>query len=82
MYLLLRMTNIFKDLIANSLIFDLTKLKKYKFQGIDQLSKKTEDLGEISEILDKMANLAKENNSLSGSSDNFESKSRIIEKIK
>lgn len=82
MYLLLRMTNIFKDLIANSLIFDLTKLKKYKSQGIDQLSKKTEDLGEISEILDKMANLAKENNSLSGSSDNFESKSRIIEKIK
>ena len=76
------MTNIFKDLIANSLIFDLTKLKKYKSQGIDQLSKKTEDLGEISEILDKMANLAKENNSLSGSSDNFESKSRIIEKIK
>ena len=82
MYLLLRMTNIFKDLIANSLIFDLTKLKKYKSQGIDQLSKKTEDLGEISEIFDKMANLAKENNSLSGSSDNFESKSRIIEKIK
>lgn len=82
MYLLLRMTNIFKDLIANSLIFDLTKLKKYKSQGIDQLSKKTEDLGEIIEILDKMANLAKENNSLSGSSDNFESKSRIIEKIK
>ena len=82
MYLLLRMTNIFKDLIANSLIFDLTKLKKYKSQGIDQLSKKTEDLGEISEILDKMANLAKENNSLSGSGDNFESKSRIIEKIK
>lgn len=76
------MTNIFKDLIGNSLIFDLTKLKKYKSQGIDQLSKKTEDLGEISEILDKMANLAKENNSLSGSSDNFESKSRIIEKIK
>ena len=57
-------------------------LKDYKTQGIDKLSEKTGDLDQAKEILDKMSDLAKENNSISGSTDDFETRSRIIEKIK
>lgn len=57
-------------------------LKDYKSQGIDELENKMADVEKISEIFDQMSKMAKENNSISGSTDDFEIKSRIIEKIK
>ncbi|WP_416334745.1 hypothetical protein ACKRLN_07445 [Anaerococcus sp. DFU013_CI05] len=57
-------------------------LKDYKSQGIDELTNKTGDVQKVSDILDQMSKLAKENNSISGSTDDFETRSRIIEKIK
>ena len=57
-------------------------LSDYKTKGIDKLADKSEDVTEISEILDQMSKIAKENKSITGTSDNFETKSRIIEKIK
>ena len=57
-------------------------LRRYKSEGIDKISSKTGDLREAKDILDQMAELAKENSSISGSSDEFETRSRIIEKIK
>ena len=57
-------------------------LHDYKSQGIDELSNKTGDVEEISDILSQMQKLAQENNSLSGSTADFETKSRIIQKTK
>ena len=57
-------------------------LKDYKTKGIDELSNKTGDVQKISDILDEMSKLAKENNAISGSTEDFETRSRIIEKIK
>ena len=57
-------------------------LKDYKTKGIDELSSKTGDAQKISDILDEMSKLAKENNAISGSTEDFETRSRIIEKIK
>ena len=57
-------------------------LADYKTKGIDELSNKTGDIDEISVILDQMSKMAKENNSITGTSDEFETRSRIIEKIK
>lgn len=57
-------------------------LKDYKAEGIDELSNKTTDVEKVSDILDQMSKLAKENNSISGSTDDFETRSRIIQKIK
>ena len=57
-------------------------LKDYKTKGIDEISNKAGDAQKISDILDEMSKLAKENNSISGSTDDFETRSRIIEKIK
>ena len=57
-------------------------LRRYKTEGIDKLSSKTGDIKEAKEILDQMSKLARENNSITGSSDDFETKSRIIEKIR
>ena len=57
-------------------------LRRYKVEGIDKLSGKTGDIKEIGEILDQMSNLAKKNNSISGSTDDIETRSRIIEKIR
>ena len=57
-------------------------LRRYKAEGIDKLANKTGDIKEIEEILDQMSNLAKKNNSISGSTDDIETRSRIIEKIR
>ena len=57
-------------------------LKRYKLEGIDKLTEKTGDLTEVKDILDQMSKMAKENNSISGSTNDFETRSRIIEKIK
>ncbi|MDU6791744.1 MAG: hypothetical protein E6427_03400, partial [Anaerococcus sp.] len=57
-------------------------LSDYKTKGIDKLSDKSKDITQAKDILDQMSKLAKENNSITGTSDNFETKSRIIEKIK
>lgn len=57
-------------------------LRRYKTEGIDKISSKTGDLKEAKDILDIMADLAEENSSISGTSEEFETKSRIIEKIK
>ena len=57
-------------------------LRRYKEEGIDKLAGKTGDIKEIGEILDQMSKLAKKNNSISGSTDDIETRSRIIEKIR
>lgn len=57
-------------------------LRDYKVKGIDELENKTKDVSDISDILEEMSKLAKENNSISGTSEDFETRSRIIEKIK
>ena len=57
-------------------------LRRYKEEGIDKLAEKTRDIKEIGEILDQMSKLAKKNNSISGSTDDIETRSRIIEKIR
>lgn len=57
-------------------------LRRYKVEGIDKLAGKTGDIKEIGEILDQMSKLAKKNNSISGSTDDIETRSRIIEKIR
>ena len=57
-------------------------LRRYKTEGIDKIAGKTGDLEQAKQILDKMNDLAKKNNSISGSSDELETRSRIIEKIK
>lgn len=57
-------------------------LRRYKAEGIDKLANKTGNIKEVGEILDQMSNLAKKNNSISGSTDDIETRSRIIEKIR
>lgn len=57
-------------------------LSEYKAKGIDEIANKTSEVNEISQILDEMSKLAKENNSITGTSDDFETRSRIIQKIK
>lgn len=57
-------------------------LRRYKVEGIDKLADKTGDIKEIGEILNRMSILAKKNNSISGSTDDIETRSRIIEKIR
>ena len=57
-------------------------LRRYKAEGIDKLSAKTGDLDKAKEVLDQMSDLARKNNSISGTSDEFETRSRIIEKIR
>lgn len=57
-------------------------LREYKTKGIDKLSDKTKDITELKDILDNMSEMAKENSSISGSTEEFETKSRIIEKIR
>ena len=57
-------------------------LRRYKAEGIDKIANKTGDIKEVGEILDQMSNLAKKNNSISGSTDDIETRSRIIEKIR
>lgn len=58
-----------------------SKLKEYKEKGIDELSNKTKDLNKFKDIIDAMSDLAVKDSSFTGTDDNFETKSRIIEKI-
>ena len=58
------------------------KLKEFKQKGIDELDKKTQELPEFKEIVDTMAELSKEDSSFTGTSEDFNTKYRIIEKIK
>ena len=57
-------------------------LRRYKTEGIDKLSSKTRDIKQAKEVLDQMSKLARDNNSIAGTSDDFETRSRIIEKIR
>lgn len=59
-----------------------SKLKEYKEKGIDELSNKTKDLNKFKDIIDAMSDLAVEDSSFTGTDNNFETKSRIVEKIK
>lgn len=59
-----------------------SKLKEYKEKGIDELSNKTKDLNKFKDIIDAMSDLAVKDSSFTGTDNNFETKSRIIEKIK
>lgn len=59
-----------------------SKLKEYKEKGIDELSNKTKDLNKFKDIVDAMSDLAVKDSSFTGTDNNFETKSRIIEKIK
>ncbi|MFQ8775599.1 MAG: hypothetical protein ACLR8C_05780 [Finegoldia magna] len=59
-----------------------SKLKEYKEKGIDELSNKTKDLNKFKDIIDAMSDLAVKDSSFTGTDDNFETKSRIVEKIK
>lgn len=59
-----------------------SKLKEYKEKGIDELSNKTKDLNKFKDIIDAMSDLAVKDSSFTGTDNNFETKSRIVEKIK
>ena len=59
-----------------------SKLKEYKEKGIDELSNKTKELNKFKDIIDAMSDLAVKDSSFTGTDNNFETKSRIIEKIK
>lgn len=59
-----------------------SKLKEYKEKGIDELSNKTKDLNKFKAIIDAMSDLAVKDSSFTGTDNNFETKSRIVEKIK
>lgn len=59
-----------------------SKLKEYKEKGIDELSNKTKDLNKCKDIIDAMSDLAVKDSSFTGTDNNFETKSRIVEKIK
>lgn len=59
-----------------------SKLKEYKEKGIDELSNKTKDLNKFKDIIDVMSDLAVKDSSFTGTDNNFETKSRIVEKIK
>ncbi len=59
-----------------------SKLKEYKEKGIDELSNKTKDLNKFKDIIDAMIDLAVKDSSFTGTDNNFETKSRIVEKIK
>lgn len=59
-----------------------SKLKEYKEKGIDELSNKTKDLNKFKDIVDAMSDLAVKDSSFTGTDSNFETKSRIVEKIK
>lgn len=59
-----------------------SKLKEYKEKGIDELTNKTKDLNKFKDIIDAMSDLAVKDSSFTGTDNNFETKSRIVEKIK
>ncbi|WP_338817619.1 hypothetical protein WFJ11_02510 [Parvimonas micra] len=59
-----------------------SKLGEFKQKGIDELENKTKEVNEFKDILDIMLSMSKQDASFSGTDDNFDTKSRIIEKIK
>ena len=70
------------SLIDDNMKFFVEKLLEFKQKGIDELDRKTQELPEFKEIVDTMSDLAREENSFTGTSEGFDTKSRIIEKIK
>ena len=58
------------------------KLEEFKQKGIDELDKKTQELPEFKEIVDTMSELSEEDSSFTGTTADFDTKYRIIEKIK
>ena len=58
------------------------KLMEFKDKGIDEIDRKTDKLPQFKEVLDKMSEMAKEDSSFTGTSEGFDSKYRVIEKIK
>ena len=59
-----------------------SKLGEFKQKGIDELENKTRNINTFKDIIDVMFDMSKQNASLTGTDDNFDTKSRIIEKIK
>ena len=59
-----------------------SKLGEFKQKGIDELENKTKNINTFKDIIDVMFGMSKQNASLTGTDDNFDTKSRIIEKIK
>ena len=70
------------DLIDGNMKNFAEKLAEFKQRGIDELDKKTQELPEFKEIVDTMFELSKEDSSFTGTSEGFDTKYRIIEKIK
>ena len=70
------------DLIDGNMKIFVEKLAEFKQRGIDELDKKTQELPEFKEIVDTMFELSKEDSSFTGTSEGFDTKYRIIEKIK
>lgn len=58
------------------------KLSEFGDEGVKKIEDKTQSATEVKEILDSMVELSKKNNSFTGEEGNFESTTRIIEKIK
>ena len=59
-----------------------SKLGEFKQKGIDELGNKTKNINTFKDIIDVMFSMSKQNTSFTGTDDNFDTKSRIIEKIK
>ena len=57
-----------------------SKLGEFKQKGIDVLENKTRNINTFKDIIDVMFDMSKQNASLTGTDDNFDTKSRIIEK--
>lgn len=70
------------DVIDDAMRKFSDKLEEFKQRGIDELDNKTKDLPEFKEVVDTMSDLAKDETSFTGTSDGFDTKSRIILKIK
>lgn len=70
------------DVIDDAMKKFADKLEEFKQKGIDELDNKTKELPEFKEIVDTMSDLAKEDSSFTGTSEGFDTKYRIIEKIK
>lgn len=70
------------DVIDDAMRKFSDKLEEFKQRGIDELDNKTKDLPEFKDVVDTMSDLAREESSFTGTSDGFDTKSRIIVKIK
>ncbi|MFR4555981.1 MAG: hypothetical protein ACLT39_09475, partial [Peptoniphilus sp.] len=70
------------NLIDDNMRIFAEKLQEFKQKGIDELDRKTEELPEFKETVDAMLELSKGDNSFTGTNEGFDTKYRIIEKIK